>query len=63
MGIIHSFNRKLLWAYYVPGTVLGMWDTAVNKTELRPAGAGILVETGVLEVIGGSQWTAYGGAG
>lgn len=25
MGIIHSFNRKLLWTYYVPGTVLGMW--------------------------------------
>lgn len=62
MGIIYSFNRKLLWTYYVPGTVLGMWDTAGNKTELRPAGADILGETGVLEGIECSQWTACGRA-
>lgn len=29
----HSFNKHLLCAYYVPGTVLSIADTSKNKTE------------------------------
>lgn len=48
MGI-HLFtylisNRKFLWAYCVPSTVLSIWDTAANKTELPPPGADTAVE-------------------
>lgn len=41
---IHSFNKKLLWAYYALGAVLGTWDAAANKAELCPPAADILVE-------------------
>lgn len=55
----HSFNRKLLWAYYVPGTVLGMWDTVVGEAELCPPGADILVGNGC---IGGHRRPCWSGS-
>lgn len=30
---IHSINKPLLNTYYVPSSVLGTWDTMVNKRE------------------------------
>lgn len=45
MGLLlNLFNRYLLSIYYVPGTVLGTGDTAVNMTKavnswnLQPSG-------------------------
>jgi len=35
MGIkTHSFNKYLLSMFYMPNTVLGLGDTAMNKTEI-----------------------------
>ena len=30
-GFIHSFDKHLLWAYYLPVTILGPGDTKMNK--------------------------------
>lgn len=35
--IIHIFNKHFLSASYVPGSVLGSWDTGVNKKAESPA--------------------------
>lgn len=35
-GIIHSFGNCLLSTYYLPGTLLGIKDSRVNKINSRP---------------------------
>lgn len=34
---IHSFNNNLFSAYEMAGTVLDIWDAAVNETKEIPA--------------------------
>lgn len=43
----YSFNKYLLSMFYMPNTVLGMGDTAMNKTDRDPWLHGVYILAGV----------------
>lgn len=44
---IHSLHKYLLSAYNEPGTVLGVWDTAVNKSDKNPCSQKTFIWPGI----------------
>lgn len=34
LDFMYSFSKHLLSTYYVPGTVLSIWDNSVNKDKI-----------------------------